>query len=316
MLGYRGGVRAVPRAMGSRRLMSSSRMLLNEGASRPKKEDEERVVEGVRDPGTATHGYDPLKPRKPLSRIALGGSNKSIDHGRGRVQGVFSWKPALLFLATGGILTYYFVSEKRRIDSQREAEAHRGVGKPKVGGPFSLTDHNGNPFSDADLRGRWSLIYFGFSMCPDICPDELDKMSEMLDRINAHEKVLTPVFITCDPHRDSPDVLKRYLAEFHPDIIGLTGSYDDIKQTCKHYRVYFSTPPDLKPGQDYLVDHSIFFYLMDPEGNFVDALGRNYTADEATSIVQSHMREWRPAADRQHDQDKNKSFLERLITKN
>jgi protein SCO1/2 len=296
-------------------MMSSSRALLNEA----KKGEEEKVVEGVRDPGTATHGYDPLKPRKPLSRIALGGDSKNIDHGKGKrqsAQGLFNWKPALLFLVTGGALTYYFVQEKKRIDMQRESEAHKGIGKPKVGGPFNLVDQNGKPFSDQDLLGKWSLIYFGFSMCPDICPDELDKMSEMLDAINTRDnKILTPVFITCDPHRDSPEVLKRYLDEFHPDIIGLTGSYDDIKQTCKHYRVYFSTPPDLKPGQDYLVDHSIFFYLMDPEGKFVDALGRNYTAEEATSIVKSHMHEWRPAAQRQQEGDSKKSFLERLITK-
>lgn len=88
-------------------------------------------------------------------------------------------------------------------------------------------------------------------------------MSEMIDQIKkVCGDVLMPVMMTCDPARDSPEVLKKYLAEFHPDIIGLTGEYEDIKQTCKVYRVYFSTPPDVKPGQDYLVDHSIYFYLM------------------------------------------------------
>jgi protein SCO1/2 len=74
--------------------------------------------------------------------------------------------------------------------------------------------------------------------------------------------VLIPIMITCDPARDTPEVLKEYLAEFHPSILGLTGSYENVKQTCKEYRVYFSTPPTVKPGQDYLVDHSIYFYLM------------------------------------------------------
>lgn len=74
--------------------------------------------------------------------------------------------------------------------------------------------------------------------------------------------VMTPLMITCDPARDTPEVLKEYLAEFHPAILGLTGTYENIKQTCKEYRVYFSTPPTVKPGQDYLVDHSIYFYLM------------------------------------------------------
>lgn len=88
-------------------------------------------------------------------------------------------------------------------------------------------------------------------------------MADMIDRVKAKcGDVLLPIMITCDPARDKPEVLRPYLKEFHPDIIGLTGEYEDIKQTCKEYRVYFSTPPELIPGQDYLVDHSIYFYLM------------------------------------------------------
>jgi protein SCO1 len=88
-------------------------------------------------------------------------------------------------------------------------------------------------------------------------------MAEMIDKVKAAcGDVLLPVMITCDPARDKPAVLKQYLQEFHPDIIGLTGEYDDIKSVCKEYRVYFSTPPRIDPGQDYLVDHSIYFYLM------------------------------------------------------
>ena len=88
-------------------------------------------------------------------------------------------------------------------------------------------------------------------------------MAEMIDDVKKEVgNSLLPIFITCDPARDTPAVMKTYLKEFHPDIIGLTGTYDDIKGVCKKYRVYFSTPSDVKPGQDYLVDHSIYFYLM------------------------------------------------------
>lgn len=119
-------------------------------------------------------------------------------------------------------------------------------------------------------------IYFGFTHCPDICPDELDKMSDMIDRIKAAcGDVLMPIMISCDPARDTPTVLKQYLKEFHPDIIGLTGEYEEVKQTCKVYRVYFSTPPHVKPGQDYLVDHSIYFYLM---GKYFSYVGRTLNA--------------------------------------
>lgn len=92
-------------------------------------------------------------------------------------------------------------------------------------------------------------------------------MAAIIDRVNAEmkgegAKVFQPVFITCDPVRDTPDVLRAYLAEFHEGIVGLTGTYEQVKHACKMYRVYFSTPEHIKPGEDYLVDHSIYFYLM------------------------------------------------------
>lgn len=125
-------------------------------------------------------------------------------------------------------------------------------------------------------------------------------MSTMIDlvtsRMGGH--VLRPIFITCDPARDTPSILKDYLAEFHPDLIGLTGDYDEIKKVCKEYRVYFSTPQDVKPGQDYLVDHSIYFYLMDPEGDFVEALGRNFSAEQAAKVICGHVGDWRGKLDR------------------
>jgi len=87
-------------------------------------------------------------------------------------------------------------------------------------------------------------------------------VSDALPPSIAKNAELVPLFITCDPARDSPAVLKEYLVEFHPSIVGLTGTWEQIKAVCKAYRVYFSTPPDVKPGQDYLVDHSIYFYLI------------------------------------------------------
>ncbi|SLM38039.1 protein sco1 [Lasallia pustulata] len=104
---------------------------------------------------------------------------------------------------------------------------------------------------------------------------------------------LLPIFITCDPARDTPAVLKSYLAEFHPAMVGLTGTWEQVKAVCKAYRVYFSTPPNVKPGQDYLVDHSIYFYLMDPEGDFVEAIGRQHSAEQAARIIKEHMGDWR-----------------------
>lgn len=118
-------------------------------------------------------------------------------------------------------------------------------------------------------------------------------MARMIDLVEDRRPgALAPVFITCDPARDSPKILKQYLKEFHPGFIGLTGTYDDIKAVCKSYRVYFSTPKDVKPGQDYLVDHSIYFYLMDPEGDFVEALGRQHSPNDGAKLILDHMKDW------------------------
>ena len=197
-------------------------------------------------------------------------------------------------------MTFYFRYEKARMARARIAEANKGIGKPLVGGAFHLTDHNGKDFTQEDLKGKYSLVYFGFTHCPDICPEELDKMAGMIDQVKEKhgEGVMRNVFISCDPARDTPEVIRRYLAEFHEDILGMTGTWQEVKDVCKAYRVYFSTPADVKPGQDYLVDHSIYFYLMDPEGDFVEAIGRNFTVDAAAKVINDHIADWRGKIDK------------------
>ncbi|PLN82526.1 SCO1 protein [Aspergillus taichungensis] len=210
--------------------------------------------------------------------------------------GPFSWKAAALFVVTGAAMIIYFRVEKERLARKRVAEMNKGVGKPKVGGPFVLTDLEGKTVTEEELKGRYSFVYFGFTHCPDICPDELDKMAAIIDNVKAQtkgENVFLPVFITCDPARDTPEVLKNYLKEFHDDIIGLTGTYEQVRNVCKQYRVYFSTPRDVQPGEDYLVDHSIYFYLMDPEGDFVECIGRQDTPESATKVIMEHINDWK-----------------------
>ncbi|KAI0243622.1 Cu-binding protein, partial [Massospora cicadina] len=171
----------------------------------------------------------------------------------------------------------------------------KSIGKPLIGGNFALVDQNGNPFTQADLLDKFSIIYFGFTHCPDVCPDELDKMTEVIQKLDLDNRLvakagqLQPVFITCDPQRDSPEVVKKYLEDFHPRFIGLTGPIEAVAKACKAYRVYFSRPPKVAPGEDYLVDHSIFFYLMDPRGEFVDCFGKDRTAEEAAVKIREYM---------------------------
>ncbi|EGV65955.1 Cu-binding protein [Yamadazyma tenuis] len=250
--------------------------------------------------------------KRPLSRIAIGGEQSKQKFAAGNSIEFASWKAVIVLLVAGGAATYWFSREKERIRIQKEVESKRSYGKPLVGGNFTLMDTEGDKFTQENLKNdkkMFSIIYFGFTHCPDVCPEELDKLGEMLTELDKDKIQLQPIFITCDPARDTPDVIKTYLSDFHPSIIGLTGTYEAIKNTCKKYRVYFSTPPNVKPGQDYLVDHSIFFYLMDSEGSFVDVIGREVDSKEGAQKIRDHVDAFIPQAEREKRQEGWLSFL-------
>ncbi|TFK64708.1 SCO1-SenC-domain-containing protein [Pluteus cervinus] len=267
-------------------------------------------VKGLQDDMDGTHAYlNPLDERnqsfaflRPCSYLnqarpgaisSTGRRNYSQYTDRNTV-GAFTPKSAALFVAVGVGLFFYFQHEKEKLLEEREKErAAKQYGRPQVGGPFNLTSHTGEPFTDKDLLGRWSLVYFGFTNCPDICPTELDKVSDVL---NVAEKeygnIFRPVFISVDPARDTPSRIARYLEDFHPSFVGVVGPWEATKAVCKAYRVYFSTPPNADPAGDYLVDHSIFVYLMDPQGNFMEAFGQSVPASDIISKVREVIAEW------------------------
>jgi protein SCO1/2 len=145
------------------------------------------------------------------------------------------------------------------------------TGQPDVGGPFKLTDQTGKTVSDADFHGRYVLIYFGYSFCPDVCPTTLAVMAQALDKLGGDGKRIVPVFITIDPERDTPKVLGDYMKAFGPQFVGLTGSADAIKQAEKEYRVYAVKKPidPANPKRGYGMDHSSVIYLMGPDGRMV-----------------------------------------------
>jgi protein SCO1/2 len=138
-----------------------------------------------------------------------------------------------------------------------------------VGGPFTLTDQNGALRSDRDFHGRWVLLYFGYTFCPDVCPTTLAKMASALGKLGPQADRFVPVFITIDPARDTPSVLKTYLAAFGPQFVGLTGKPSDIANVAHAYRVYYAKHP--LAGGNYAMDHSSVIYLIDPNGKFVKA---------------------------------------------
>ena len=143
------------------------------------------------------------------------------------------------------------------------------TGKALVGGPFNLVDHTGRRVTDADFRGRYMLVFFGFISCPDVCPTGLQVTSAALEQIGTKAERITPVFVSVDPERDTPAKLAEYVGSFHPRLVGLTGSIEEIQAVAKAYRVYFKKVSNGPGAEDYTMDHTSIIYLMGPDGAFV-----------------------------------------------
>lgn len=204
---------------------------------------------------------------------------------------------ALWFTLIAGLGGYAFLKYR---DTDQVANTkvmtYQVAGKLELGGPFSgLIDQDGKPASSDQYIGKYPLMYFGFTHCPDICPTELKKMMLALDRVEKEAPdvyaMIKPIFISVDPLRDTIPKLKSYSKEYHPRIRWLTGPYDKLLEVAKKYRVYFSIPDDVTADDDYNVDHSIFFFLMDKQGQMLNYYGQNMTADEVAKSMIGVVRE-------------------------
>lgn len=154
----------------------------------------------------------------------------------------------------------------RPIGAAREGQSS---GTPLVGGAFTLVDQDGKTRTQADFAGKLMLIYFGYTFCPDVCPTGLQRLAEGLDALSDGDRAqVSPVFVTIDPARDTPAVLKEYVAQFHPDLIGLTGTADQVSVAAKAYRVYYRKSDQTKDQKDYLMDHSSIIFLMGKDGTY------------------------------------------------
>ncbi len=157
----------------------------------------------------------------------------------------------------------------------------------RFGGPFRLETHDGRTVTDADFRGRYMLVYFGFTNCPDICPMDLSEAARALDLLGPTASKIQPLFITVDPFRDTAPVLAAYVKSIHPALIGLTGSEASISAVAKAYKVHrrkIATTPDDAPGA-YTVDHGSLTYLMSPDGAFLTLLPHMTTAERIADII-------------------------------
>lgn len=143
------------------------------------------------------------------------------------------------------------------------------AGAAAIGGPFTLVDGDGRTVTDADYRGHPLLVYFGYTYCPDVCPTSLTTIAEALDLLGDKGKDIIVLFITVDPERDRPAAMKEYAKAFHPQIVGLTGTVDQVAAAARAYRVYYAkVRNDPKDPEDYLMDHSAYTYLMGRDGKY------------------------------------------------
>ena len=142
-------------------------------------------------------------------------------------------------------------------------------GQALIGGPFTLTDHTGKRVTDADFRGRYMLVFFGFTYCPDVCPSTLQVVSQALDKLGPRAERFVPILITVDPERDTPEQLALYVQSFHPRLVGLTGTPAEIDAVLGAYRVRgVRKRVDAKSTAGYTIDHPAQVYVMDPGGRY------------------------------------------------
>jgi len=167
-----------------------------------------------------------------------------------------------------------------------------------IGGPFTLTSPDGTTVTDQTYRGKWLLVYFGFTSCPDSCPTALLEISAALEKLGPDADI-QPLFITVDPRRDTPAVMGNYTQSFDPRIVGLTGTPQQIAAVALEYGVYYE-PRQSGPGaEDYVMDHGTYLYLMDPEGKFVRGLDADTLGERIAEAVRGAVAKARENASHQ-----------------
>ncbi|XP_018530424.1 LOW QUALITY PROTEIN: protein SCO2 homolog, mitochondrial [Lates calcarifer] len=231
----------------------------------------------------------PYGPRPPQQRFQSQDQNRSGSAAKLKLR----TRLVVTLLFGGGVLgawSYVYLEKQQKLRQQR-VEQLRQVALGQ--GNYSLLDHRGRRRTKSDFLGSWVLLYFGFTHCPDICPDELDKLSAVVSALDQEPSLppVQPLFITVDPERDDVAALARYVKDFHPRLIGLTGTPEEVKHAGQDYRVYANAGPKDEDG-DYIVDHTILIYLISPDGLFLDYYNRTKTQEQITDNIRNHMKNY------------------------
>lgn len=160
------------------------------------------------------------------------------------------------------------------------------IGAAVIGGPFTLVNQDGVTVTDRDFAGKYRLMFFGFTHCPDVCPTKLTALTEVVTLLGDKAHLVVPIFVTLDPERDTPDVLKGYVRAFSDTLVGLTGTADQIQAVVKNYRIYAQ-----KTSSDtgYSIDHSAFSYLMGPKNEFIDVMPYDTSPEDMAAKVNQHL---------------------------
>lgn len=163
------------------------------------------------------------------------------------------------------------------------------IGRASIRSDFSLVDHTGKAVTDEDFRGKWLLVFFGYTYCPDVCPTTLNEIAEVVERLGDKAAKVQPLFITIDPGRDTPERMAEYVAAFDPRIVGLTGTPEQIKAAAGSFRVYYEKSKDAETSDGYLMDHSAALYFMNPDGEFEAFFSFNDGVEEIVSGVRQRL---------------------------
>jgi len=197
---------------------------------------------------------------------------------------------AVIFgVALVAVLAFTYVMTQGRQDGGKFdpcRSAKVAGGSDQIGGPFTLVSETGETVTSEDVLSQPSLIYFGYTFCPDVCPLDVARNAEAVELLEEQGIEVQPVFITVDPKRDTPEVLAEWTDYMHPRMIGLTGSDAQVKAASQAYRTYFKAQPAAEGDEFYLVDHSTFTYLTLPEHGFVEFFRREMTAEDMAAKTQ------------------------------
>ncbi len=195
------------------------------------------------------------------------------------------WIFIILALALAGTASVWFVMNRPPAEVPQQTGLLASP-STSIGGDFHLTDQTGKQVSQKDYAGQYLLIYFGYTFCPDACPTELLVVGQALDQMDkAQADKVQPIFITIDPARDTAQKLADYVPSFHPRLVGLTGSDADIAEVAKEYKVYYAKSEASQNATDYVMDHSSYVYLVNPDGKTIGIFSSDISADDLAKAM-------------------------------